>query len=527
MNSQRVLSVKETNLSQNSHLKHKSINQKSKEVFFMSKVRKILTMAVVFAMVLGIMAPAFALGSDVVGTEYEGAAAKLKALGIMVGDAGTGNFRPYDNIKRSEFAKIAVVALGLENAAEAAKGITRFPDVVENHWASGYINVAASQGIIIGDDVGTFRPDDSISYAEALTILVRMLGYAPAVNNGSWPTNYITKAAEIGLTDGISVNVTDKAIRGVIAQLTDNALTIPMLIQVGYGSTVKYVKSGTEGTNEETLLVNKLNVTKVEARVVGIPRTNANLEDNEIELAVGEGKTVKVLDDFNFEGVYGAKITAYLNKDDIVISYTVDDTVKYDAIEVNDGELTLVSTNKTYKFNTDFDASDLATEYNYAKVVLNSSNKVVFVEAFDWDDFIVVEEVEDSVVFGYGEEIDLKDYTIVKDGKSISVSYLKKGDILFYNESAQYAEVFNKSVKGAIKKIYEDSFEVANEEFDYYNEKLDINVKYIDEDSKIADFDADVAKQMQEEGDVEVFVDRTGAAVFVVGSLGDVVTTSF
>ena len=70
-----------------------------------------------------------ALPPDIQGTMYEDAAEVLGALGIMVGDAEDGAFRPNDNILRSEMAKVAVYSVGLEDLANGANIPTRFPDV--------------------------------------------------------------------------------------------------------------------------------------------------------------------------------------------------------------------------------------------------------------------------------------------------------------------------------------------------------------------------------------------------------------
>ena len=57
---------------------------------------------------------------DVEGTRFEEPIQILQALDIMTGD-GDGNFRPNDTIKRSEVTKMAVLAMGLGDAAESAK----------------------------------------------------------------------------------------------------------------------------------------------------------------------------------------------------------------------------------------------------------------------------------------------------------------------------------------------------------------------------------------------------------------------
>ena len=78
---------------------------------------------------------------------------------------------------KSWVTKMAVLAMGLGDAAESAKGESKFPDVPVDHWANGYINVATSQGLVVGYDTGLFMPDREINYAEAMTIFVRAMGY--------------------------------------------------------------------------------------------------------------------------------------------------------------------------------------------------------------------------------------------------------------------------------------------------------------------------------------------------------------
>lgn len=497
----------------------------------MSTMKKFLAMAVVFVMVFGMMVPAFALGSDVVGTEYEGAAAKLGALGIMVGDAETGNFRPYDNIKRSEFAKIAVVALGLEGAADAAKGATPFADVVENHWASGYINIASAQKIIVGDGDGNFRPDDNISYAEALTILVRVLGYGPAVEGkGIWPINYIAKSADIKLTDGISVNSSAKAIRGVVAQLTENALTIPMLVQIGYGDSAEYVVSGSRSDiPEETLLETKLDVENVTEAVVAIPRIDDDLDDNEIELETAG--VVTVPEGFDFEGTFGAKIKVYIN-DDTVISYELDEDVILDGAEwlASDNKLKLIEQDDEYTIKSDAvvyvngssaAVADAEADFDLVKVIVNDDDEITFIEAWNWDDSILVEDIDDGLVIGTDSaaaeiELDTEDFTIVKAGKVISVDDIKEGDILYYNEDEEYAEVYADTVTGELEEndIFSAAFELNGDEYDIFG-------TYVDEDGEIATLTTSALEDMAEADDNEItlYLDRLGNIRFVDGNL--------
>ena len=91
----------------------------------------------------------------------------------------TGNFRPDDTITRAEVAAIVVRTLGLEDASNGAKGTTNFTDVAADHWATGYINLATQKGIIAGYGDGTFGPEDPVQYEQATKMIVAALGYAP------------------------------------------------------------------------------------------------------------------------------------------------------------------------------------------------------------------------------------------------------------------------------------------------------------------------------------------------------------
>ena len=193
----------------------------------MSGSKKITMLFIVLAVIIGITVPTSASElSDITGTPYEGAVSRLVALGIITGYED-GTFKPEKSITRAEFAKITCYLLGLQNAANLSKGKTKFSDVPSDYWASGFINVVSEQGIIKGYQNGTFKPEAKITYAEAITMLVRSLGLAPVVDGkGIWPANYMTKASELGITEGLtSVSGTTFISRGNIAKLCWNTLT--------------------------------------------------------------------------------------------------------------------------------------------------------------------------------------------------------------------------------------------------------------------------------------------------------------
>lgn len=161
-----------------------------------------------------------AIFSDLVGTKYEEAVIMLNGLGIVDGYPD-GTFRPNNLITRAEFTviadKIAKLALNEANSI--------FSDI-DSHWAKNYIAVAAKNGFLSGYPDGTFRPNNSVTYAETATILVNMLGYKTSVNESKfeWPVNYMVKADELGLIGEIEVdNYNIPATRGDVAIMALNA----------------------------------------------------------------------------------------------------------------------------------------------------------------------------------------------------------------------------------------------------------------------------------------------------------------
>lgn len=110
--------------------------------------------------------------SDVsAGRWYNNAVSTMTRAGIVNGYPD-GTFRPNAPITRAEMAKIIALFAKLEPSAE------RFPDTA-GHWAEPYIRLAAGNGWIEGYPDGTFRPNQSITRAETVTMIDRVLERVP------------------------------------------------------------------------------------------------------------------------------------------------------------------------------------------------------------------------------------------------------------------------------------------------------------------------------------------------------------
>ena len=148
----------------------------------------------------------------------------LKKIGLYKGyeDGSLGLDR---NITRAEFATLAVRIEGMEDVQEKHRGETIFKDMAASHWASGYVNIAVSKDLIKGFEDKTFRPEEEITYVQALAVVIRILGYEKDVV-GEWPDNYIEKGMDLGLDRYIGLSADDVINRGEIAVLIYNALEI-------------------------------------------------------------------------------------------------------------------------------------------------------------------------------------------------------------------------------------------------------------------------------------------------------------
>lgn len=107
---------------------------------------------------------------------------RLFSLGVMTGD--TRYFNPRTPINRAEFARALVKACGLEPEPETKRPKTRkevqediiFSDVDANNPYYPYIKRVVELDIMNGTGYNTFGPEELITKAQAITIIIRALG---------------------------------------------------------------------------------------------------------------------------------------------------------------------------------------------------------------------------------------------------------------------------------------------------------------------------------------------------------------
>lgn len=90
-----------------------------------------------------------------------------------------GHFRPSDNITRAEFAATCVRFFEKRSKSTIEPADISFTDFENSHWAYEVIKKAYANGYVSGYPDGTLRADNTITRAEAVTIVNRMLERIP------------------------------------------------------------------------------------------------------------------------------------------------------------------------------------------------------------------------------------------------------------------------------------------------------------------------------------------------------------
>lgn len=460
--------------------------------------KQIIASVLAAGSILGNLSAFAQIPQEVKGTRYETAVSVLNAMGIMNGDEN-GEYRLDDTIIRSELTKMAVTAMGMEDAAATAKGSTEFTDVGSEHWASGYINVATNLGIIEGDGDGNFRPNDPITYREAVTIMVRATGYEPAAQSkGGYPKGYLTTASENKVLSGVQGQTEEEITRGNVAILTNNSLEVNKMEQTGFGATPEY------SIVEKTLLSDNLKTQIVSGQIkaIGDMALSGVKSVNKGQIMIGD----EVYNcDFNANNLLGYNVKAYARKDsygELTIVLAMPSSEKNKAVEITSDLFDSLSTKNgkdTVAYYESDDAkktttavidSDAQLIYNnrsvdYSKELINISGRNAFMSMLDTDtdgDFDIVFVTEyTNYVADYatskkitdinGAEIKLEDteYKLYQGLNEITVSDIKKWDVVSVVQSPidDYKEIYvtRSTAKGRVSTVTSDGYVIDGVEY--------------------------------------------------------------
>ena len=190
--------------------------------------KKFLSLVLALVMVLGTLTPVFAEEAPKDKIEKAAKTAPSAKVQWLVDEkivSGRKLFKDGDektelsldkNLQRDEVTRLLVLGKGLENLANLVQGTMRpYVDVDNANWANGVITVGSyhlknKQGVpmLAGYPGNKFLPTRNVTFAELAKMLVTLVddSITPAmVKNFQWPSDWMVRAARLGILAGVEV----------------------------------------------------------------------------------------------------------------------------------------------------------------------------------------------------------------------------------------------------------------------------------------------------------------------------------
>lgn len=143
--------------------------------------------------------------SDVTGTWAADDINQLADLGVVTGNPD-GSFKPNSQITRAEIVAILVRLYDLDSDSSVTFGDT------ENHWAGGYISIAASLGYVNGLGENNFGPNKALTREQLAVMVTRIaelessgsstVTFSDSDSISGWALDGVRAAFENGLISG-------------------------------------------------------------------------------------------------------------------------------------------------------------------------------------------------------------------------------------------------------------------------------------------------------------------------------------
>lgn len=411
-----------------------------------------LALSMVTAFVPVMQGASAAVFTDVsTGSKYYEAVNRLSELGIINGYED-GSFRPDNNVTRAEFSKIIVGMMNKATEAKSTPPSSAFDDVNQVQWCIPYVNYLTANGVIKGYADATFRPSNIITYAEAATIICRVLGYDEATVGYSWPANYMNEAAALELSD-TAHSASDPVTRAVVAEITDNAL----FTYVNGKKEVKYLESiGYTVTDNCYIIASQNDDASLNSDEIRTDNGVYEVKNNSIISMAGSSGTL-ILDDNN-------KAVSFRKKDMKSLTVTVTDIDENRTIDYRTSD----NQKGSYQFTSNFTlySDNNKTSYALMQNEITEGTKIKFMgeQEGKWT-FAVIDTSQSTITpvkasknytssdkYLEGIPIDFDGLTVYRDNKTVTVADIKADDVIYYNTNTNTMDVYTKKVTGIYNK---------------------------------------------------------------------------
>ena len=484
----------------------------------MKNLKKVLSLALAFAMVLGLCIGASAAQDvttlkDWSEVENKSAATLLGAFNIMQGD-DEGNFRPNDNVTRTEAAKMISVALWGGNddvALYNAGNIGGYTDVVAGSWYMGYVNYMTVQSIVTGKGEGVFDPNGTVTGYELLKMCLVSLGYSPeteGMTGAGWDVRTMALATKPGfqnLTANTTVtNWNAPLSRTNAAQIIANMIyreTVIYSLTSGVGGNATSRVTGTGTTFAEavlgmtqrvgTLVANEYGTTDP-TKTIDKEAKNYNGENTIVEFAeVKDGTTVVAkaltakIEMTSTAADVGGKVAAFIVDGKTVVSASIvpstevapkfnkadgkltniDKTTDFElTVMINgeaaeNGETDLIGDSKIYTVNATTGAMTVNNDAEVKFLDTNDDGYIDTVKAYKYDavaevkaDDAKTKETGDSYTIGSDKILKSACDFEAKKGDRVAMFEMPEGNVFSATAKSYHGYVLE-AVEGKVTRV--------------------------------------------------------------------------
>lgn len=386
-------------------------------------------------------------------------------------------------VLRVEFIEDILKLLSIEPKSTSPQV---FNDVKETDSSYGIVMAAYDAGIIHGEPGLKFRPDEPVTYEEAIRVFVDILKYDTYVRAGE---TYQSVAAQINLTEGIKYNNTAYVDEKDMSKLFFNAMDIPMF-------EITYEGGHSVQTQGETIL-EKYDIYKGK----GVVRS---VEETALDSGIKTGKgfiTIKSerfqISNENYDEYLGCCVE-YLYHDDhgdytlIAMELSSKTEIKtvqlYDVAAYQKKVLSYYENNKTVKAKLNGNVSIIyngapiekmtnnlfSGDNGFIKLISNNSSAYDTVIITKYDDYFVdTINVKEKIVYdrynqsnGLQRSLDLsmvdEDKIVNEKGKNVDLGSISKYSVLsaMIRENGEVEKVIvnSSSIEGVITGIQSDDY---------------------------------------------------------------------
>lgn len=431
--------------------------------------KRILILLLAFSLV---SAMSFAVSAVHTGIEETDEGEKIQVvqlLEIMNGDQ-YGNLNLDNTVTRAEFVKMIINASPHKDSA-VSSGVSVFPDVTSGHWAAPYISAAVKNGYVNGYLDGTFRPENEVKLEEAVTVVLKMLGYTTSDFQGTYPDAQLAKYSEIDLDTSMLALKGQPLTRRECMKLIYNLLctktkngTFYCQSALGYA-----VDADSETIDLDLLLEDKMAGPYV--NTADRPWTaKVSFAGNANTTYYLNGKRVSSADIGEYDVYYysdkARTVWVYNRKEFGKISRINPNKTSPDSFTVeNDTTVYMLTAESSRRFlDLGLDVDD------YVMMIFDKNDKVADIMLVDHelynkyadDNLDLLEEVNRTIskpviVSGdnYLQKIpfDINNAEIILDGGHLGVSDIKDGDVLYYSTLANSVWVYRETVSGLYSAV--------------------------------------------------------------------------